>query len=94
MCAVAIARERPNEWLRPIFGPHVFENGGVVHCFVSDLGDADGVRGGTTAGLEKVTSLCAVHVALMIGTVDVFPVPAGGEVMDSLEAVVSYNHAI
>lgn len=68
----------PYKWLGAIGWPEglVVEAGGVPYCFVGELGHADGMRGGTGTGDLESAFGGAVHVALVVGGVYVFPVPA------------------
>jgi len=76
------ALETPDEWIALAFSPETAEFGRVPDCFVDDLWDADGVRGWAGSGvLESECGYGVVHVGLVVGAVEVYAVPAGGEVV-------------
>jgi len=87
--AIALAViEAPNKRLRAVRGPQrlVVEHGRVPHGLIRHLWHSDGVRGRASSCRDETSLHGAVHVVLVVGTVEVLAVPARGEMVDGHDA--------
>jgi hypothetical protein len=77
---------RQKKRIRPVLGPHAGKLCGIPQRLVRDLRHAHRMRGRARVGVGKGFVLRVEHVVLVVGAVDVFAVPAAGEVVHRHDA--------